>query len=58
MLQQVTNGLVFPGRVHSLTFFLINSLINWAFCQPIVIWDHSQKGGVAQTSLFQKAFRV
>lgn len=47
---------IFPGRVHFSHAFLITSLINGAFCQLPVISELSQKGGVAQTSLFQKAF--
>lgn len=42
----------FPGRVHFSHTFLITSLINRAFCQPTVISEPSQKGEVAQTSLF------
>lgn len=45
MLQQVLTEWASTslGRVHSLTIYLINSLINWAFCQPTVTLDHSQK---------------
>lgn len=45
MLQQVLTewASTFLGRVHSLTIYLINSLINWALCQPTVTLDHSQK---------------